>query len=261
MATKSTPEIARGLFQKYYDDLICGLQAHLLMVTVHLYSKRLISMDSKDIVLDHGISQLEKCMHLLKDVEDRIKRDFSAFEKFCEVLCSQDIDLSDLGAPMLDEFQQLCPHPTSCGGSFAVPPCESQADNIDENMKPDVLKCENCIRIQAKCEKKLQGSYDEILQLEKEQERWMIIIQMLKKKNERRLSTVKWQRERIEELERQLKEEEEMTQELTVEYERMQNELVKMRKQKEMIFLLVLPIADSDQEPLRGRRYKRKKKF
>ena len=148
MAGKSAQEIACFLFQKHYKNLSSGLQAHLPMVVAHLYSENLVSADNRDKTLDNTTSQLEKCMCLLKDVEDRIRRDYSVFEKFCAVLCSQEVSLSHLGDPMLHDFQQLCPKPTIHGSyniinesssKFTKPAPESQIDATDEgtsNVQP-----------------------------------------------------------------------------------------------------------------------------
>ena len=140
MAGRSAEEVACFVFQKYYKSLISGLQVHLPMIAVHLFSEGLVSADNRDKTLDNNTSQLEKCMCLLKDVEDRIRRNHSVLDKFCEVLCSQEIGLSDLGDPMLHDFQQLCPNPTIPGTHntvnerFIMPTSESQADTLDEGL-------------------------------------------------------------------------------------------------------------------------------
>ena len=143
MAGRSAQEVACFVFQKHYKDLSSGLQVHLPMIAAHLFSEELISVDIKDKVLDNSTSQPEKCMCLLKDVEDRIKRETSVFEKFCGVLCSQEVGLSHLGDPMLLKFQELCPKPIIQGtyntlnetsSKFPWPASESQMDTTVEAM-------------------------------------------------------------------------------------------------------------------------------
>ena len=85
MVDRKAEEVARFVFRKHFKDLTSGLQAHLPMIAAHLYSEGLVSVDNKDRVLDNSTSQPEKCMCLLKDVEDRLKRDSSVLEKFCGV--------------------------------------------------------------------------------------------------------------------------------------------------------------------------------
>lgn len=139
MAGRSAEERACFVFQKYYKNLSSGLQVHLPMVAAHLFTEGLVSADNRDKTLDNNTCQLEKCMCLLKDVEDRIRRNHSILEKFCEVLCSQEIGLSHLGDPMLLDFQQLCSNPTVHGshntvnGRFVVPASESQADTYTQD--------------------------------------------------------------------------------------------------------------------------------
>ena len=147
MADRSNKEIAADIFQKYYKNLTDGLKNHLLPLAASLFSIRLVSADTRDMMLDNNSScQLKKCMLLLKDVEDRLKRDHTVFEKFCDVLCSQDVDLPDLADPMRHDFQQLCQYsakPTLHGlysysvtesdtSSFVEPNAESQADAADK---------------------------------------------------------------------------------------------------------------------------------
>ena len=141
MASKSAQEVARFVFQKHYKDLSSGIQVHLHMIAVNLYSNGLILVDTRDKTLDNSSTPLEKSMCVLKDVEERMKRDSSVFEKFCEVLCSPDVGLSDLGEPMLCDYQQLCPNPAAYGShhtlnetssKFTEPAAESQADVTDE---------------------------------------------------------------------------------------------------------------------------------
>ncbi len=138
MAGRSAESIACFVYQKFYKDLSSGLQVHLPTITAHLYSKELVSADSRDKISDNGTSQSEKCMYLLKDVEDRIRRNYFVLETFCEILCCQEIGLSDLGDPMLRDFQQLCPNPSVCGSNrtlnekFPEPASESQTDAADE---------------------------------------------------------------------------------------------------------------------------------
>ena len=143
MAGRSAQEVACFVFQKHYRDLSSGLLVHLPMIASNLWSEELISVDIKDKVLDNGTSQPEKCMCLLKDVEDRIKRDSSVFEKFCGVLCSQEVGLSHLGDPMLRKFQELFPKPIIQGSyntlsetlsRFSGPASESQIDITEEGM-------------------------------------------------------------------------------------------------------------------------------
>lgn len=138
MAGRSAEDIACFVFQKFYKDLSSGLQVHLPTITAHLYTKGLVSADNRDKTSDNSTPQSEKCMFLLKDVEDRIRRNFSILESFCEVLCCQEVGLSDLGESVLHKFQHLCPNP-SVGGSnltlnekFLEPASESLTDAIDE---------------------------------------------------------------------------------------------------------------------------------
>ena len=139
MDSKSAEDIACFVFQKFYKNLSSGLQVHLPMIAAHLYSKGLVSADNRDKTSDNSTSQSEKCMCLLKDVEDRIRRNYYVLESFCEVLCCQEIGLSDLGDPMLRDFQQLCPNPPAIHFSnhtlnekFSEPASESQTDATDE---------------------------------------------------------------------------------------------------------------------------------
>ena len=147
MADSSFKENACFVFQKYYKGLSTGLAPHLPVLAAHLYSSLLITCDNRNRILDiNGTSQLERCMCLLNDVEERIKRDHTPFEKFCQVLCSQEVGLSDLGDPMLRDFQQLCEKSRKpmFHGSYvnqqignnmsksAEPTSESQSEAIDE---------------------------------------------------------------------------------------------------------------------------------
>jgi predicted nucleic acid-binding Zn-ribbon protein len=138
MAGRSAEDIACFVFQKFYKDLSSGLQVHLPVITAHLYSKGLVSADNRDKTSDNSTPQSEKCMYLLKDVEDRIRRNYFVLETFCKVLCCQEIGLSDLGDPMLHDFQQLCPNPSIRGSNhtlnekFSEPFSESQTDTIDD---------------------------------------------------------------------------------------------------------------------------------
>lgn len=103
-------ENACFVFRKYYKDLSTGLQNHLPTLVTHVYSVSLVSKDNRNKILDQysNTSQLDRCMWLLNDVEDRIERDHSALNKFCEALCSQEVGLSDLGEQLRYDFQQLC---------------------------------------------------------------------------------------------------------------------------------------------------------
>ena len=124
---RSSKGIACFVFKKHYNNLSCGLQDHLPALGSNLYSFDLISVDTRNRSVENT-NQLVRCMCLLNDVEERIKRDHSAFEKFCGVLCSQGVGLAHLGEPMLCDYQQLCeksPKPTLPGS------CSSQQDNYD----------------------------------------------------------------------------------------------------------------------------------
>lgn len=100
---------ACAVFKKYYADLSIGLQSHLTTVVVHLYSAGLVSVDSRNKILDtNGLSQMEKCVSLLNDIEEQTKRDSSVFENFCRVLCHQTVGLSDYGEQMNCDFHKRC---------------------------------------------------------------------------------------------------------------------------------------------------------
>ena len=144
MAFRGKKEVASDIFRKHYNNLSVGLQDHLPTLVSNLYSESLVSVDIRNRILDNSTSQLEKSMGLLRDVEDRIKSDHTALEKFCEVLCCQDVGLSHLGEPMRLDFQQLCQtsakstfhgsYGSSAGSASAsvVPTAESQPDNRNE---------------------------------------------------------------------------------------------------------------------------------
>ena len=151
MAGRSAEDIACFVFQKFYKDLSSGLQVHLPMIAAHLYTEGLVSADNRDKTSDNSTPQLEKCMFLLKDVEDRIRRNYFVLETFCGVLCCQEIGLSHLGDPMLRDFQQLCPNPSVRGSNltlnekFSEPASESQTDAIDaDTLNGQSLRSNEC---------------------------------------------------------------------------------------------------------------------
>ena len=109
-SSANSKEKACSLFKKHFDNLTTGLKDHLPMLVSQLYSSELVSSDTRDKIIDTGnnTDSRIKCMCLLKDVEERIKSDHSALEKFCEVLCHQNIGLAHLGEPLRDDFRQVC---------------------------------------------------------------------------------------------------------------------------------------------------------
>ena len=149
MASKKA-SAAWSVFRKNYGGLTSGLQSHLSILVAHLYSNHLVSPDSKNKILDINsvASTIDRCTLLLNDVEDRIRRDHSSLEKFCEVLCHQDIDLAYLGEPMRRDFQQLCetsPKPTFHGSYSSIattkstePVSESQSATAMNGYTPSV---------------------------------------------------------------------------------------------------------------------------
>lgn len=136
MADRSAEDIACFVFQKFYKNLSSGLQVHLPTIVAHLYSKGLVSADNRDKAYDNSTPQSEKCMHLLKDVEDRIRRNHFVLESFCEVLCCQEVGLSDLGDPMLRDFQQLCPNPIVHGSNHIVSSPNPRSHHGQMNVVP-----------------------------------------------------------------------------------------------------------------------------
>lgn len=99
-----------SVFQKHFANLNSGLKDHLPVLVSQLYSRELVSLDIVGKITDtaNGIDLTVKCMCVLKEVQERIKNDYLTLEKFCEVLCHQNVGLAHLGEPLRDDFQQLC---------------------------------------------------------------------------------------------------------------------------------------------------------
>lgn len=120
---ESFKEEASSIFRKNYANLTTGIQNDLPVLVPELYSSLLVTASVRNKVLDtsNSTDSQVKCIDLINCVEERISRNHSDFETFCNVLCK--VGLEHLGEPMRSDFQQLCNSTKQTfHGNYTAPP-------------------------------------------------------------------------------------------------------------------------------------------
>ena len=83
------PTAVSDVFRAHFDQLVDGInqQPDIIMMTVELYSKGLISEHNKnDITTTTGVSSTQKSINLVNEIENRIKVDPRLIKELCEVI-------------------------------------------------------------------------------------------------------------------------------------------------------------------------------
>ena len=83
------PTAVSDVFRAHFDQLVDGInqQPDIIMMTVELYSKGLISEHNKnDITTTTGVSSTQKSINLVNEIENWIKVDPRLIKELCEVI-------------------------------------------------------------------------------------------------------------------------------------------------------------------------------
>ena len=74
------------VFKSLHADLVTSLEHCILQVAIDCYSKKLISKETRDVVIQRDIINSEKASILLGNVEARISQESKAVDDFMIVL-------------------------------------------------------------------------------------------------------------------------------------------------------------------------------
>ena len=96
----STTECEAAVFQQYISDLQVGFQGNLSALASGFFSKRLISSNSWDRVLQGPETPQDKAADLLRVLYDRVNTDPPAFHTILEVLHAECLELHYLEAKL-----------------------------------------------------------------------------------------------------------------------------------------------------------------